>query len=114
MSLNLKAPLINAVLAVQAVEKAKKRVPPSRPGVTYFSENDVWLFNARSDTKVCMLCRIAEEIEHFRGNELRMNFPFLVILDENTIGGPEPDGGGLVHPNCRCYLSRLIGKIIEV
>lgn len=99
--------------AVQAVKAVRRRPRPMRR-VTYFSENDVWLFNARSDTKVCEMCRLAEEIGEFRGNNLRMNFPNLVILDENTIGGPEPDGKGLVHPNCRCFLTRFIGETEKV
>lgn len=106
--------MIRAVEAVLAVKARQRIETPQIPNVTYFSENDVWLFNARSDTKVCPTCRAAETIEHFRGNNLRINFPNLVILDENTIGGPEPDGGGLVHPNCRCFLNRVIGVVEEV
>ena len=95
--------------AVRVVE-AIKRIPlDQRPGVTYFSVWDTWLFQARSDTKVCDLCKHYETWGEIRGDQLRTEFPYLVILDEDTIGGSEPDGGGLVHPNCRCYLTRKIG-----
>ena len=98
------------VAAVIAFEGAKKWIPPDqRSGVTYFSMWDTWLFQARSDTKVCDLCRHYETWGEIRGDQLRTEFPYLVILDEDTIGGPEPDGGGLVHPNCRCFLTRKIG-----
>jgi len=102
------APLIRAVEAVQAVQKAKKRKPPTRPGVTFFSEADTWLFNARADTKVCRLCRLYEQWGEIRGDQLRTEFPYLKIIDENMIAGSEPDGRGLVHPNCRCFLTRLL------
>ena len=105
MSGKFAAKLVEMVQAVEAV----KRIPPGqRPGITYFSVYDVWLFQARSDTKVCDLCRHYEEWGEITGNMLRAEFRYLTILDENTIGGQEPDGGGLVHPNCRCYLMRQI------
>lgn len=107
MSQNL-IELINVVEAIKSIE----RIPqPQRPRITYFSENDLWLFQASTHEPpdVCITCRTAETIEQFRGNHLRLNFPNLVILDDNTIGGPEPDGGGLVHPHCRCFLIRIIG-----
>lgn len=99
---------IQAVIAAILVHEAKTRIDlPLRLGVTFFSENDVWLFDATLDTKVCPLCRAADEISQFRGNNLRMNFPYLEIIDENTI---EPN----VHPNCRCVLKRVIGKVGKV
>ena len=101
---------IAVVAAVIAFEGAKKRIPVGqRPGVTYFSMYDTWLFDATLDSKVCDLCRYYEEWGEIRGDLLRTEFPFLVILDENTIGGPGVGGDGLVHPNCRCRLIRKIG-----
>lgn len=99
---------------VQVVKATQRILEPQRRNVTYFSENDLWLFNAVMDTKVCQTCRIAERIEYFRGNNLRVNFPNLVILDEFTIGGPEADGGGLVHPHCRCFLVRVTGVTEQI
>lgn len=106
---------IEAALAVIAVEEgAKKRIDfPQRPGITYFSVHDRWLFDARSDGKVCDRCRNyqrwSDAMGGLPGDHLRKEFPYLVIIDELTIGGPEPDGGGLVHPNCRCLLHRKVG-----
>ena len=97
------------VHAIETVEGAqKRRLFPTRYGVTFFSIHDVWLYNAVMDSKVCLICRGHEATGEFRGNHLRARFPYLVIIDENTIGGPEPDGGGLAHPNCRCYLTRKL------
>lgn len=107
--------ILQQIIKVIQVTKATQRIPqPQRRRVTYFSENDVWLFQAHSDTKVCPKCRMYEEMEQIRGNHLRIEFPYLTIIDENTIGGQEPDGGGLVHPNCRCLLVRLLEEHEEV
>ena len=105
------ADIINVVEVVKAVQRIQ---PEHRhePGVpaTFFSQHDVWLYDARLDTKVCERCRHYEDIGQFLGNHIRLIFPNLKILDVNTIGGSEPDGGGLVHPNCRCFLVRKIGS----
>ena len=100
------AQIARVVEIVRAVE-AKRIDFPTRYGVTFFSENDVWLFDATLDSKVCKVCRVAEEIGEFRGNNLRLNFPYWEIIDENTI---LPH----VHPNCRCVLKRVIGKVVKV
>lgn len=85
------------------VTEATKRKPSDFEDLTFFSEEDVWLYDATLDSKVCVLCRTAEDIEQFRGNNLRMNFPYLEIIDKITI---RPK----VHPNCRCVLIRLLVK----
>jgi hypothetical protein len=93
------------------VVKATQRIQNPRelgPSITFFSEKDIWIFQEVVDTKTCETCRRFALHGEFHGNHLRLNFPDLVILDSMTIGGPEPDGGGLVHPNCRCFLLRLI------
>ena len=93
--------LVSVVHAVRAVSALKRRPEPWRPVVTYFSIHDIWLYQAVADAKVCELCRRYEEHGEFHGNHLRRNFPYLEILDVNTIAAN-------VHPNCRCYLIRLI------
>ena len=85
--------------AVQRIKPEHKHVPGEH--ATFFSELDVWLFDARLDSKTCPLCRVADEIGEFRGNNLRMNFPYLEIIDVGTIKAN-------VHPNCRCYLRRVM------
>jgi len=99
------------LLAAIVVHESLQRIPqPQRSGVTYYSELDTWLFHAIMDTRTCDLCRHYEDMEEIRGDQLRLEFPYHVILDENTIVGPAPDGSGLVHPNCRCYLTRLLQR----
>jgi len=92
------------VKAVQIVEGAlKRRTFPTRYGVTFFSIQDVWLYHGVTDSKICPVCRDHEQTYEFRGNHLRATFPYLEIMDENTIKAN-------VHPNCRCYLVRFIGE----
>lgn len=107
-----------AVVAAVLAHEAKTRIDfPLRPGVTFFSENDVWLYDATLDGKVCDHCRAAEIIGEFRGNNLRMNFPDLEIIDENTILPHVHVTLGwrsLEDDTCRCVLKRVIGKVGKV
>lgn len=84
--------------AVQAVERRKKRVPPDSKR-TFFSKYDLWIYNAVLDNKLCDLCLSYEKTPRYFGNELITKFPYLVIVDENTINAN-------VHPHCRCTLTR--------
>lgn len=99
-----------AVYAVRQFREAKKRIDfPTRPGVTFFSGNDIWLYDPREDSITCEICRnIADQASlmgGFNGNSLRALFPFLQIIDENRIKAhahmPRDD-------NCRCFLNRYI------
>jgi hypothetical protein len=97
-----------AVAIVRAVQAAKQRIPkPQRTGITYFSAVDTWLFQEVSDARLCPVCQGHGEAERFRGNHLRSMFPFLEIVDLNTIKAN-------VHPNCRCYLMRRIELEVDV
>lgn len=93
---------------MRAVQEAKKRITPGVkhvPGedATFFSVHDVWLYDARLDSKVCPVCRANEDYADahggFRGDHLRAHFPYLEIVDVATIKAK-------VHPNCRCLLLR--------
>ena len=96
------------VAAVAAVREAKKRVDfPTRYGVTFFSVHDIWLWQSQLDAKVCPVCDGHEDRGEFRGNHLRAQFPYLELIDENTI---YPNA----HPNCRCRLVRKIEKDVDV
>lgn len=107
--MKLLSEIAEVVAVVQAVEGAKKRKDiPLRPGVTFFSIWDEWIFNARSDGIVCQQCANLDG-QTFRGHHLRARFPYLKIQDENTITGLDSDDRGLVHPHCRCVLVRQIG-----
>ena len=99
--------VVEAVKAVQRIQPEHRHQPGEK--TTFYSKHDIWLYDARMDSKVCPKCRYYEEIGQFLGNHIRLIFPNHKIQDVNTIGGPEPDGGGLVHPNCRCLLVRKIG-----
>ena len=90
--------------AVIAHQEANQRIPrPQRPGVTYFSVHDTWLFQAVMDNRTCDLCLHYEVANEWRGDQLRTEFPYLEIVDELTIKAN-------VHPNCRCYLMRKTGS----
>ena len=105
---------LQLIKIVKAVDAVKRRPVKAPANITFFSEEDVWVFQEVIDTKVCEICRTAARIEQFRGNNLRMNFPYLVILNMNEIGGGELDGNGLVHPNCRCRLVRVLYEYPKV
>lgn len=100
------------VRAVRVVEAVKRITDPlqkySEQGITFFSRLDVWLFDARLDSKTCELCRLYDDIGIFYGYSIRGIFPHLKILDRDTIGGDGPGDTGLVHPNCRCRLNRML------
>ena len=86
-------------LVVRAVLEAIKRIPPHLKGTTFFSANDQWFYIAMSDDRVCPEC---DELNGgiFDGNYLRYVFPWLRVMDEDTIFP-------MVHPHCRCILHRI-------
>jgi len=96
---------IRIVRAVQAVQEAKARIFVSTPK-TFFSVNDIWQYVEISDDKLCANCvfNAAWNDGIYSGDELRRKFPYLEILDEDTIRVEE-------HPNCRCVLTRMFPKI---
>ena len=96
--------MLKAVQAVQAVLD-KKWIPEGEfpPSTTFFSIMDRWQYNAIMDTRVCELCRQYEDFGEFNGAMLRTFFPYLEIVDVGLILAH-------VHPNCRCYLERVMEK----
>lgn len=99
--------IAEVVAVVQAVEGAKKRKDfPLRYGVTFFSKHDTWLYQAIMDDRLCPICDRHDDTAEFNGLHLRAKFPYLEIIDENTIKVhahlPRDD-------NCRCVLVRKIG-----
>jgi len=88
--------LISIVKAVDAL----KRIPHELRYVTFFSKEDVWVYHFVSDDRICERCRTYGMQEYFAGNELRKEFPDLVIQSTEVLYAS-------VHPNCRCYLTRL-------
>ena len=103
-----------AVKAVQAVQKAEARIWfTPRPGTTFFSGNDIWLYQINEIPTTCEDCKGYEDMASgmggLNGNTVRSLFPYLMILDNNTIGGQGEGGKGLAHPNCGCRLIRYLG-----
>ena len=87
---------------VEAVEAVRRIPKPQRLGVTFYSEADTWHFQSVFDGRRCELCSHYERAETWRGDQLRLEFPYHEIHDESTIKAN-------IHPNCRCYLVRRIG-----
>jgi hypothetical protein len=90
---------------VQAVEKAKKRIPKRFLGrVTFFSGYDLWEYHNMMDDRVCMICETHADMETIIGSLLRVLFPYLQIVARDKI---------MVHEhmprddNCRCWLERV-------
>ena len=113
MSCSCPEHITQVVDAVRKHREAQQRITFKTPsGTTFFSGEDIWLYDPREDNITCEICRnIADQASlmgGFNGNILRALFPFLSILGINTIGGPGAGGRGLSHPNCRCLLNRYI------
>ena len=93
---------LKVVYAVEAVEKAKKRINIDVPKrITFFSVNDEWIYTAvLTDNRVCDAC-LQYEFGTFTGNQLRSIFPYLEVISLEQI---HPH----THPNCRCHLDRVL------
>ncbi len=92
--------IVEAVLAVQLVDEAAKRIPGGLRGLTFYGENDEWLFLSSGHPHMCSDCS-AYDGDVYSGKELRSTFRYHKILDKNTIAA-------LVHPNCTCLLIRMV------
>ena len=98
--LKIEQGIVDIIRVCIAVE-ATRRIPPELQGITFFADTDVWIYHEVSDDRLCDTCRKLAQVGYFMGDHLRIIFPYLFIQDENTIYC-------MVHPNCRCYLTRLI------
>lgn len=94
---------VDCILEVVEAVKATQRIPHEEmpSGVTFFSRLDEWQYVGMTDGVICEACRGYEESGTFTGTMLRSLFPFLEILDIDTIAVN-------AHPNCRCYLERIV------
>ena len=96
--------LTEIIDVVRSVREAQRRVYIG--GATFFGKQDIWLYVEVSDQKLCPVCRgfaqagVGDNVGEYRGNRIRGFFPYLEILDVNTIKVN-------VHPNCRCVLVRV-------
>jgi hypothetical protein len=107
-SLAIKA--IEAIEAVIAVQEQLdweeiKRIPDWLRSQTFFGEFDLWLLQTiePADDRICFGCTVLDKIV-FTGLELRSAFPWLEVIDANTIMAK-------VHPNCRCKLLRITNPL---
>jgi len=101
---------IDAVRAVEAVQEQTewetiKRIPDDLKGTSFFGEFDIWLFQTiePADERICFACNVLDKII-FTGMELRAAFPWMMIVHANLILA-------LVHPNCRCTLTRITNPL---
>jgi len=96
----------SVIQVIKVIESLPRIEKPFRFGVTFFSEKDLWRFQAIVDAHTCEQCSRFEEHGEWHGNHLRLSFPFLEIVDENMIQAN-------IHPNCRCYLVRVQEEEVE-
>lgn len=116
-SLN-EAELQTIIDVVRAVEETddyitmleRSRIPSDLKGHSFFGEYDVWFYKARMITgapkvkgATCWRCQVLDQMT-FLGLELRMAFPYLIVIDENTIMA-------MVHMHCYCILHRVTNPI---
>lgn len=99
-------PTPQMIAAIVTALEAQDRIPDEYRDFTFFSVHDIWRFELHRSPGTCEAC---EELEgsSWPGSQLRTPFPYLTILDADTIGGPDA-GDGLVHKNCRCRLRRVV------
>lgn len=95
--------VVEVVKAVRAVEVLKEYTRSKfSKDIPFFTENDFWKYHTVSDDRTCTLCMAYANMT-FQGAELLTLFPYLEVVDANTIRAN-------THlprdPNCRCWLSR--------
>jgi hypothetical protein len=96
--------VIAAVKAVQQIQKAKQRIPKEYKEYSFFSQNDLWIYNLMLTENTCNDCIARAQPFFYYGNRIRGLFPYLEITSENRIEA-------LVHPNCNCFLSRVVSEV---
>lgn len=95
-----------AVSAVEAVYKAKQRVPEELYGFSFFGAYDIWEYYELGDPdSECVYCK-EYGAKVFSGNQLRSIFPDLIIEDEDTIF-PNVHKSLWGADTCKCKLIRL-------
>ena len=84
---------VELVGVLEAVRRIPDGISRRRP---FFTQGTLWFFLATAGA--CPTCQ-GYSGSIFAGDELRSEFPYLNVLDEDTIA---PD----IHPNCNCTLHR--------
>lgn len=84
---------VSCVRTAEAVD-AITRIPEEYRNHSFFSEADFYIYLPEAfDEKLCLRCRDYAYVAFFKGSQLRSEFKYLTIEDEDTI---KPN----VHPNC--------------
>jgi hypothetical protein len=78
-----------------------------KASTTFFGKQDRWVYHAIFDDRIDDECLQWTRAPVYQGNQIRRLWPYLTIHSHDKIGGPDPNGKGMVHPNCRCWLERL-------
>lgn len=83
--------MISAVEAVLIIEK-----------LTFFSENDLWQYDAQADDRLCDRCEYYLHLNGglYQGDEILTLFPYMEVTSDDEIAVN-------LHPNCRCFLFRI-------
>jgi len=96
--------MISAVEAILAVQE-KTWIPTDLDTPkTFFSENDWWQYGKSYGANMCHQCDFFGDVHFFSGTDIRLSFPYLEIVDEDTIYP-------WVHPNCNCILTRVLSSV---
>jgi len=93
--LDFRTPVIRAVEAVKAVQRI-----PEDSAHSFFGMEDIWHYIPVWDERLCDRCLKHARNEYYVGRHLRAIMPYLEIANENRIDAN-------IHPNCRCYLTRV-------
>lgn len=99
MSVSTVMEAIQSVNCVEAVD-AITRIPEAYRKQSFFGFYDIWKYIPKFDRKLCPKCLQNATEVYYVGTFLRGLFPYLEIIDENTIAVNE-------HPHCRCILTRV-------
>src|SRR3972149_6496709 len=75
-----------------------------RARATSFNANDWWNYIKSYHPNMCHQCDFYGDMPFFSGNDLRITFPYLEIVDENTIAVH-------VHNHCTCELQRVFRSL---
>ena len=98
--------VLEVIKAVEAVEKARQRIPEELYGKSFFGHYDLWMYiDTKDDENECDTCK-GFRWTTIAGSELRSTFPDLTIWDENMIL-PNVHMTLWGADTCKCVLIRL-------
>lgn len=103
---------LKAIRVIRAIGDAAKRIPENLKHLIFFGEFEEWGYSSKDDERRCLVCQSLQGNSPFRGTNLRLQVAGwlaarMTVLSPYVIGGPDENGDGMMHPNCRCRLNRL-------